>query len=95
MSLTLEQVRHIANLARLELSQEELSRYQEQLSAILAYFQQLEDLDTTDIPPTASVSDDESRLRADQIQSSLDLIELLRNAPQTAERQFRVPPIFE
>ena len=57
MSLTLEQVKHIANLARLELTDEELSRYKGQLSAILDYFQQLEMLDTENVPPTANIAD--------------------------------------
>ena len=51
MTLSQEEVRHIAALARLELSPEELARYQEQLSSILAYFEQLQDLDTTTISP--------------------------------------------
>jgi aspartyl-tRNA(Asn)/glutamyl-tRNA(Gln) amidotransferase subunit C len=95
MSLTLEQVQHIANLARLELTDEELARYREQIASILAHFEQLQALDTEAIPPTASVSAGESTLRADQSHSGLELDELLQNAPETAKRQFRVPPIFE
>lgn len=95
MSLTIEDVLHIANLARLELSEDELSRYRGQLSAILDYFQQLESLDTDMVPPTASVSTGQTTLRADQIQPGLDLDELLHNAPESEARLFRVPPIFE
>lgn len=95
MSISIEQIHHIANLARLELTDEELVRYRGQLSAILDYFQQLEDLDTEDIPPTVSVSAGESSLRADESHLGLNLDELLLNAPETDERQFRVPPIFE
>ena len=95
MSLTLEQVQHIANLARLELTDEELTRYREQISSILAHFEQLQALDTESIAPTASVSAGESTLRTDQSRPGLALDELLQNAPESDERQFRVPPIFE
>ena len=95
MSLTIEQVRHIANLARLELTDEELARYREQISSILAHFEQLQAIDTGAIPPTSSVSSGESTLRADQSRPGLELNELLQNAPDTDDRQFRVPPIFE
>jgi aspartyl-tRNA(Asn)/glutamyl-tRNA(Gln) amidotransferase subunit C len=95
MSLTIEQVKHIANLARLELNEEELVRYREQISSILAHFEQLQALDTEDIPPTASVSAVESTLRADQSRPGLVLDALLQNAPDTDDNQFRVPPIFE
>ena len=55
MSLSLEEVRHIAKLARLQLSPEEESRFQNQLSDILDYAQRLQEIDTDHIPPTASV----------------------------------------
>lgn len=95
MSLTLEEVQHIADLARLDLTEDELARFRGQLSAILDYFQQLENLDTKKVPPTSSVSAGEAPLRADQVRSSLALDDLLQNAPESAERQFRVPPVFE
>lgn len=95
MSLTLEEVKYIANLARLDLTEDELSRYREQLSTILNYFQQLEKLDTENVPPTANISDGKTPLRADQPQPGLTLDDLLRNAPQKDNRLFRVPPVFE
>ncbi len=95
MSLTLEEVLHIANLARLELSEDELERYLGQLSAILEYFQQLESVDTEQVPPTASVSDEQTALREDQARPGLTLDELLQNAPESDERLFHVPPVFE
>jgi aspartyl-tRNA(Asn)/glutamyl-tRNA(Gln) amidotransferase subunit C len=95
MSLTLEEVHHIADLARLELRDDELIRYREQLSAILSYFQQLERLDTESVPPTTNVSAGQSSLRDDQIRPGLALDELLHNAPASEERLFRVPSVFE
>jgi aspartyl-tRNA(Asn)/glutamyl-tRNA(Gln) amidotransferase subunit C len=95
MPLTLKEVEHIANLARLELTDEEKARYREQLSAILDYVAQLRELDTTGIPPTSSVLPPRSALREDEPRPGLTLDELLRNAPDVEAGQFRVPPVLE
>ena len=95
MSLTIEEIQHIANLARLELSDEELERYRGQLSSILDYFQQLQAIDTESISPTAGFSADEVPLRTDEVRPGLALNDLLQNAPEVDEHQFRVPPVFE
>jgi aspartyl-tRNA(Asn)/glutamyl-tRNA(Gln) amidotransferase subunit C len=95
MPLTLIEVEHIADLARLELTDEEKARYREQLSAILDYVAQLRELDTTGIPPTSSVLPPRSALREDEPRPGLSLDELLRNAPDTEAGQFRVPPVLE
>jgi aspartyl-tRNA(Asn)/glutamyl-tRNA(Gln) amidotransferase subunit C len=95
MTLTLEEVEHIAELARLHLTEAEMARYREQLSAILDYFDQLRTLDTADIPPTSSVLQARSVLRADQPRPGLDWADLARNAPDTEGSQFRVPPVLE
>ena len=95
MSLTLKEVEHIANLARLELSAEEKERYRLQLSAILDYAASLQELDTADIPPTSSVLPERSVLRADQVSACLTPEELLANAPRVKDQQFRVPPVLE
>ena len=95
MSLSLEEVQHIADLARLQLREDELARFREQLSGILAYFQQLEKLDTETIPPTTSVSAGQASLRDDKTHPGLALDELLCNAPASEDRLFRVPPVFE
>lgn len=95
MTLTLQEVEHIAQLARLDLSTEEKSRYREQLSAILDYAARLQTLDTADIPPTSSVLPARSVLRADIAGSSLPVEDVLRNAPRAEDNQFRVPPVLE
>lgn len=95
MPLTLKEVEHIANLARLELTDEEKARFREQLSAILDYFAQLRELDTSGIQPTSSVLPPRSALRDDEPRPGLSLEELLRNAPDTEAGQFRVPPVLE
>lgn len=95
MTLTLEEVEHIAELARLELSPEEKARYREQLSDILDYAARLQSLDTEGIPPTSSVLPPRSVLRPDQARPGLTAEELLANAPDAEDRQFRVPPVLD
>ncbi len=95
MKLTLEEVEHIAGLARLELSPEEKNRFREQLSDILEYAARLQSLDTTGIQPTSSVLPERSVLRPDEPRPGLSLEDLLRNAPQIEKDQFRVPPVLD
>lgn len=92
--LTLEEVEAIANLARLALTNEEKAMFQDQLSAILAYVEALQGLDTAGIPPTTSALPLNNVMRADEIAPSLPVDEVLRNAPDEAEQQFRVKPIL-
>ncbi len=95
MKLTQEEVEHIAELARLRLSDEEKTRYREQLSDILDYAARLQAVDTSGISPTSSVLPARSALRIDEPRPGLSLQELLSNAPETEKDQFRVPPILE
>jgi aspartyl-tRNA(Asn)/glutamyl-tRNA(Gln) amidotransferase subunit C len=94
MKLTIEEVEHIAALARLELTDAEKQRYAEQLSDILDYAARLDELATDQIPPTASVLDMELRLRDDHSQPSLPTENVLKNAADTKDDQFQVPPIL-
>jgi aspartyl-tRNA(Asn)/glutamyl-tRNA(Gln) amidotransferase subunit C len=95
MKLSEAEVNHIANLARLELTEEEKARYREQLSAILDYAARLQQLDTSGIPPTSSVLPPQSVLRKDESRPGLTLTQAMQNAPQTDQDQFRVPPVLE
>lgn len=95
MSLSLKEVEHIAELARLELTPEEKDRYRQQLSAILDYAARLQTLDTSGIPPTASVLPARSVLRPDVAKESLAPADVLRNAPQQTDQQFKVPLVLE
>lgn len=95
MPLTIEEVEHIAELARLKLTDEEKARYRQQLSEILDHFSLLRSLDTAEIPPTSSVLPAESNLRMDEPRPSLKIKELLDNAPETEAGQFRVPPVLD
>ena len=94
MPLTLEEVEHIASLARLRLTEEEKARYREQLSAILDYMAKLRELDTTHIEPTATVLPLRTVLRPDAVQPSLPPDESLANAPEAEGQMFRVPPVL-
>jgi aspartyl-tRNA(Asn)/glutamyl-tRNA(Gln) amidotransferase subunit C len=95
MTLTLAEVEHIAELARLTLTDEEKERFREQLSDILDYAGKLQSVETGDIPPTFSVLPVRSVLRPDRVHPGLSHAELLRNAPQAEQNQFRVPPVLE
>jgi aspartyl-tRNA(Asn)/glutamyl-tRNA(Gln) amidotransferase subunit C len=95
MPLTVDEVRHIAHLARLRLTAEEESRYAEQLSAVLDYAARLQELDTTQISPTASVSPFNAPLRPDESRPSPPRERILANAPEQEEGMFRVPPVLE
>lgn len=82
MTLTRPDVEHVAELARLGLSDEELERMREQLSSILEHIAVLNQLDTGAIPPTAQVNVLVNVLREDEVHPSLDQAEVLRNAPR-------------
>jgi aspartyl-tRNA(Asn)/glutamyl-tRNA(Gln) amidotransferase subunit C len=95
LKLTLAQVEHIAELARLSLSDDEKTLYQEQLSAILEYAERLQALDTSAIPPTATVLPLRSVTRADQPGDSMSCEDVLANAPQVEADSFRVQAVMD
>jgi aspartyl-tRNA(Asn)/glutamyl-tRNA(Gln) amidotransferase subunit C len=95
MSLSRKDVEKIAGLARLELSEDEKILYQEQLSAILAYAERLNELDLQDVPPTASAVPLTNVMREDEIWPSLALEDTLFNAPDADQDQFRIQPVFD
>jgi aspartyl-tRNA(Asn)/glutamyl-tRNA(Gln) amidotransferase subunit C len=95
MTLTLEEVEHIAGLARLSLTEEEKNRYRVQLSAILDYAARLQEIDTEGITPTSNILALNGRLRDDAPKPGLTIGELLENAPDVKNSQFRVPPVLD
>ncbi|MCB0204058.1 MAG: Asp-tRNA(Asn)/Glu-tRNA(Gln) amidotransferase subunit GatC [Caldilineae bacterium] len=94
MSLTTNDVEHIAHLARLELTADEIDQYRRQLSDILDHFAVLAQVDTSAILPTASVLPLRSVMRADTMQPGLSTEDALANAPDQQDGFFRVPAIF-
>ena len=95
MKLTLAQVEHIAELARLALSDEEKALYQEQLSAILEYAERLQAVDTSAIPPTATVLPLRSVMRADEPHDSMSREDVLANAPRAEADCFHVQAVLD
>ncbi len=95
MTLSLQDVEHVAELARLSLTEDEKIAYQAQLSAILGYFDRLKQLDTRDIPPTASVLALQNVLREDSVRPSLPREAVLANAPQHEAGQFHVKNVLD
>jgi len=81
MTLSRTDVEHVAALARLGLSDEEMERLRDQLSSILDHIAVLDRLDTSAIPPTAQVNVLQNVLREDEVRPSLDQSAVLRNAP--------------
>ena len=95
MELSHDTVRAIADLARLELTGEETALYAEQLSQILAYFEHLQTVDTSQVAPIASVLPLKSVLREDTAGKPLPTSEILANATDTEDNQFRVRAILD
>jgi aspartyl-tRNA(Asn)/glutamyl-tRNA(Gln) amidotransferase subunit C len=95
MALSSEEVRHIADLARLRLTDAEEVIFAQQLSAILDYAARLNQIDTEHISPTASVLPLSAPLRPDQVRKSKPRASILRNAEDSEEGMFRVPQILE
>lgn len=95
MSLSISEVNHIAQLARLALTEPEKEQYRQQLSEILEYAARLQAVDTRSIPPTSSVLPTRSTLREDIARTRLDVHPILANAPDTEDNQFRVPPVMD
>lgn len=95
MALTRAEVEHIAELAKLGLSEEELVLYGEQLSEFLEYCRALEALDTSQIPPTAQVIPVQNVMRPDEPSPCLPQEDVLNNAPRREGVFILVPPVLE
>ena len=95
MKLSHEEVRHIAELAKLGISDEEVEQFSEQLSAILEYAEIINRLDTDAIPPTAQVIELRNVMRDDEPRPSLPVKEILANAPRREDDRFQVQAILE
>ena len=93
-SISQKEVEHVAQLARLELTETEKSRFAEQLSHILTYVDQLQGVSTEGVPLTASVANEETLLREDTPRECLSLEKALANAPESSDGFFVVPNIL-
>ena len=97
MAFTVEDIEYLAGLARLDLTKEEKETYHTQLANILEYFEVLQDLDVSDIAPTASILPHDTVLRQDEAEPGLTPGELLANVDVEDKEgdQFRVDAILE
>jgi aspartyl-tRNA(Asn)/glutamyl-tRNA(Gln) amidotransferase subunit C len=95
MSLTREEVEHVARLAHVALSDEDVARFQVQLSQILDYFEVLKAVDTEGVPPTSHSLPLENVTRPDEALKPLDQEEVLANAPLRSDGYFRVRKVLE
>ena len=95
MELSHEEVRRIAELAKLELSDDEVTLYAGQLSHILHYFERLQALDTSQIAPTASVLPLKNVVRADVASTALSPEQVIANASDAVDNQFRVSAVLD
>jgi len=93
MAITLEEVEHIAKLARLELSKEEKRRFQTELGKIIDYFDQLKKLDTSGVSPMTHAVPLQNVLREDVVTPGLFSQEALQNAPEKKDGYFQVPKV--
>ncbi len=92
-SIERSDVEHVALLSRLALSEEEIGRYTAELDKIFAYVEQLSELDTEGVPPTAHPLELRDVLREDELRPSLANDAALRNAPEQEDGCFKVPQI--
>lgn len=95
MKISEEEVAHVARLARLSLSPDELSVMTGQMDAILGYVDTLNQLDTGGIVPTSHAVPMDNAFRADQVVPSLGIAAALQNAPQATDGCFQVPKVIE
>lgn len=94
MKLTSDQVKKVAKLANLPLTSEEEEKYSEQLSAILGYFEKLNEVDTSEVEPTFNVTGQSNVMREDITAPCLPQEEALSNAPKKKDSMFETKGVF-
>jgi len=94
MSVTIKDVEHVAELARLAFSDEEKRRLTKELNSILEYMEQLNSLDTTNVEPLSHVIELSNVFRDDTLKPTLPREEALKNAPAKTEKFFKVPKVI-
>jgi aspartyl-tRNA(Asn)/glutamyl-tRNA(Gln) amidotransferase subunit C len=94
MKITIEEVEHVAILARLQVSSEEKENLTEQMNRILHYMEKLNELDTMGVDPTSHVVDLYNAFRVDAVKESLPRDQTLGNAPEDNEAEFVVPRVI-
>lgn len=95
MSIDKNEIEHVAKLARLALGDDEKQLFTDQMGAILAYVETLNELDTANVQPTSHAVPMENAFRPDCVAPSIGHDRALANAPDKNETYFRVPPVIE
>jgi aspartyl-tRNA(Asn)/glutamyl-tRNA(Gln) amidotransferase subunit C len=95
MKISKDDVIKVSELARLEVKEEELDKFTEQLGNILEYIEQLNELDTNNVEPTSHVLNIATPLREDKVVEWLNIEEVLQNAPESEDDFFVVPQVIE
>ena len=95
MSVSKEDVKHIANLARLEMTDEELEKFTKDLSSKIDYVKTLASIDVSGVNPTNHILDIKNVFRKDEIKNSYDREEILKNAPDKQAGCVSVPKVVE
>ncbi|MEW5767993.1 MAG: Asp-tRNA(Asn)/Glu-tRNA(Gln) amidotransferase subunit GatC [bacterium] len=94
MKISRDEVEHLANLARLELTEEEIEKFSHQLTDILGYVEKINELNTEAVAPTAHAMPLKNVLRQDEVKPSLPTEAVLANAPDAGEEYFKVPKVI-
>jgi len=94
MSITIEEVKHVAALAKLSFTDEELTKIAQELDAIVGYVELLKELNVDEVPPTSHVLDLHNVFREDKVEPWLTTEEALQNAPAQKMGYFSVPKVI-
>jgi aspartyl-tRNA(Asn)/glutamyl-tRNA(Gln) amidotransferase subunit C len=95
MKISKEDVKKVAELARLEFNEAQTEKFTEQMGNILEYIEKLNELNTDNVEPTSHVLDISTPLREDKVQKILTIDEVLQNAPESEDDFFVVPQVIE
>ncbi|MBS4191844.1 Asp-tRNA(Asn)/Glu-tRNA(Gln) amidotransferase subunit GatC [Bacillus sp. FJAT-49705] len=93
--ISTDQVKHVANLARLAITEEEAEMFKKQLDAMISFAEELNEINTDHVEPTSHVLDMKNVMREDKPQKGLPQSEVLKNAPEHQDGQVKVPSIIE
>lgn len=95
MSVTKDEVKHIAKLAKLKFNDEEIDRYTDDLNEILGYVDKLNELDTENVEPLSHPIEGSNVFREDKTRKSVDTEDALKNAPESTTEYFKVPKVIK
>ena len=95
MNITKEQLKHIANLSNLSFSEEELDKYLVDMTGIVDFVNQLNEINTDDVEITTSILGEYNIFREDEVKESFDRELLLKNAPDSQDGMFKIPKVID